>query len=136
VKFIFPVLRLPALSCTTTCITYAPSVLALIVGSSTTADALKLAVPGPETFDRAYDAIPARVSVAVMFVAVAVLVVISDHILKVGAVISILYDCCPVLTLPALSITQAYPVRYPSVLNVGGVVDHPSHVPVNAVLVL
>jgi len=67
-----------------------------------------------------------------------VLVILSVHILSNGAVLSILYDCWPVLIFHALSTTQAYHVRYPSVVNVGGVVVAmaPLQSPVNAVSVL
>lgn len=81
---------------------------------------------------------PAMSPVTVISIRSPVLVNLSAHILSNGAVLSILYDCCPVLTLPALSITHAYPVRYQSVVNVGGVVVAAvtSQSPVNAVSVL
>ena len=108
VKFIVPVVTLFALSLTTTWSMYVPSQLHVTIGFCTV-DELKLIVPpvGPDNFDQTYHEIHEMFPSTVMDVAIHVLVIISDHIVSTGADLSILYICTPVVTLPALSCTQA-----------------------------
>jgi len=109
VKLIVPVVTLFALSLTTTCRMYVPSVFAVTKGSSVVVEE-KVIVPVPAIFDRVYPDIPAISPVVVMLIVIHVFVDLSAPIVKSGAVLSILYTCCPVVIFPALSITHAYPV--------------------------
>jgi len=106
VKFIVPVVELFALSFTTTCNTYVPSVFALTTGSWLVA-VVNVVVPVPDSFVRVYHDIPATVPSTIISIVVPVFVAMSAGIVSRGAVLSILYICTPVVTLPALSITQA-----------------------------
>lgn len=82
----------------------------------------KVITHGPETLDRANPEIHETFPSTVIFFITQVLVMILLPIVNVGAVLSILYICCALVTLPALSSTQAYQVKMPSVVNVGAVV--------------
>ena len=80
---------------------------ALTIGSCIVDHVLKVIAHGPENLDRAYHEIPEISPVAVISMRIPVFVNLSAGMLSNGAVLSILYTCCPVLTLPALSMTQA-----------------------------
>jgi len=124
VKLIVHVVRLFALSFTTTWSTNGQSVFALTTGSCVVA-VVNVTVQVPDNFVRVYHEIPATSPFTVIFIVVPVFVIISAGMVSRGAVLSILYVCAPVFTLPALSRTHAYTYHVPSTLNTGTVVDHP-----------
>ncbi len=66
VKTISSVFAFPALSVTVSLITYEPSALVEMFVSSEVV-ALNESVPGPETFDQRYEAMPEVTSLAVAF---------------------------------------------------------------------
>lgn len=78
-----------ALSFTTTCNIYVPSPLPVTVGFCVVLE-LNEIVPVPESFVHVYHEIHEISPVTVMLVDLPVFVVMSDHILSNGAVVSIL----------------------------------------------
>lgn len=124
INCIVPIVVLLALSLTSTCNIYVHSVLALAVGSCRVA-VVNVIVPGPDTLDRVYHEIPETSPFTVMSIPVVAFTLLSAGIVTIGAVLSILYVCTHVFTLPALSCTQAYMYHVPSAVNIGTVVDHP-----------
>ena len=126
VKFIVPVAILFALSFTTTCNIYVPSQLPVTVGFCTINELNVIVHPvGHDSFDRVYHDIQETFPSILIFIPVATFVILSAGIVTTGAVLSILYICTQVVTLPALSCTHAYTYHVPSVLSTGTVVDHP-----------